>query len=248
MKKRIIKRRNQQKINSILAKVSYSYTIEKKVFGNGYFLYTFPESSIAWFWLKEFPDWKFGIWLSENDNSYHIFGEAVVQIDKFKPSASSLSMTDVVDFVNELKKVKNNSGEWKEYNENTEKAKAELEISNEVNKKRLNNIVQYVNKVKEEFEQGKVKSFLEIVDRNTKELNCSPRYSIEEYAESSKYFETEEGKKRSEELYNDLCEVIGYSGCYTEEYLFLDLDDFIFENKFIQNKEDQKDKKEWFKK
>ena len=58
MKKRIIKKQNKRKINNIL-KYLKPFHITKKVFGNGYFIFTFQEASVCWFYLKEFPDISF---------------------------------------------------------------------------------------------------------------------------------------------------------------------------------------------
>ena len=241
MKKRILKKRNKKTINSILEKVSYGYSINKRRFGNGYFMFTFPDNSICWFWLDEFPDWKFGIWLNE-DNSYDIFGEARVQIDKFKPSRATLSKNNVIDFMNELKKVENSEGEWKRYHQYTEQYKKEEEISKEVNQKRLEVIIDYIHQTQKEYDEHKVNSFLQLKDRNTKAFSSSPRYDIEEYAETSEYFDTDEGKERSKKLYEDLCNIIPYTGKYTDEKRFLDIDEFLFDNEFIKNEQDEKDR------
>ena len=89
MNKKISKRRvkiiNKKRHEVLFTEISKKYSISKKVFGNGYFLFSFDENTISWFWLEEFPDWKFGIWL--NENGYDIFGEAIIQIDKFKQTA-----------------------------------------------------------------------------------------------------------------------------------------------------------------
>lgn len=100
IKLKLEKKNNTNKINSILKEINY--TIEKKVFGNGYFVFTFEKNSICWFWLKEFKGWKFGIWLNA-DNTYDIFGEHILLINKFKPSASYVSFDNVNDFNENLK-------------------------------------------------------------------------------------------------------------------------------------------------
>ena len=59
IKNKIIKNYNTNAINSILEKLNYK--VVRKVFGDGYFIFTFQKNSICWFWLKEFPNWIYFI-------------------------------------------------------------------------------------------------------------------------------------------------------------------------------------------
>jgi len=114
MKKRKLKKRNRKHIDKVLSFIPY--TLKRRVFGSGYFIFSFEESSVAWFWLKEFPDWRFGIWLNEEDyTKFEIFGQCISMIDKFKPSRSELCEDNIQCFVDELHKIYDKDDTWLEY-------------------------------------------------------------------------------------------------------------------------------------
>jgi len=247
MKNKISKRRlkikNRKRHEDILSVVSNKYTIDNKTFGSGYFIFSFEVNSVCWFWLKEMPDWKFGIWLSEEDNSYDIFGEAILQIDKFKPCRSTLSEKNVEKFVLELNNIQNNIGEWKEYNEYTEEAKRIHKLEIEFNKKSLEAINEIISEEEEKFSNLEVPSLLVLVDQNTKNFSCSPRYIIHEKARTSEYFETEESAERTAYLFKRMSLAMPYLGNWPNgeidfEQDYLSVDDFLFEHRYIINPKD----------
>jgi len=87
MKKRLLKKHNKIILENILSQISDNFTIIKKTFGNGYFIFSL---------------WKYGIWLTKK--GFQIFGEHEWLVDKFKPSATYLSLENDVDLF--LEKVK----------------------------------------------------------------------------------------------------------------------------------------------
>ena len=107
MKKRLLKKHNKSKLENILTKVSEKFTITKKTFGNGYFIFSFGQNTVCHFTLKETPLWKYGIWL--NKKGFQIFGEHEWLVDKFKPSATYLSFENEIDlFLEEVKVISDN--------------------------------------------------------------------------------------------------------------------------------------------
>jgi len=78
-------------IQEILHEIEKKFTISTQLIK-----YYRDNFSVAYFTLKETPDWKFGVWL--NDNEIDIFGEHVDLIDKFKPSRTYLSFKTVDEF------------------------------------------------------------------------------------------------------------------------------------------------------
>lgn len=73
-------------------------TVENVSYGDGYFIFGRGTNSVAHFYVKETPHWKYGIWLSEIDTAddvirAQIFCQFEAEIDKFKPSASMISHT-----------------------------------------------------------------------------------------------------------------------------------------------------------
>ena len=91
MKKRFIKKLNKQRLEKIFNKIKNSnLTITNKIFGNGYFIFTFGVNTVCHFNLKETPLWRYGIWL-DGKYGFQIFGEHEWLIDKFKPSRTYLS-------------------------------------------------------------------------------------------------------------------------------------------------------------
>lgn len=103
------KRTNIVRQNIILDTISKEFTISKKEFGNGYFIYDIGENAVCHFSLKETPEWRYGIWLLKN-NKFVIFGEHIELIDKFKPSATYIEhKNDIGEFVKEVKNIASNS-------------------------------------------------------------------------------------------------------------------------------------------
>ena len=100
---------NLSRQNNILNEISKELTITEKEFGNGYFVYDIGENAVCHFSLKETPEWRYGIWLLEN-NKFTIFGEHIELIDKFKPSATYIEhKNDITEFIKEVKNIANNS-------------------------------------------------------------------------------------------------------------------------------------------
>ena len=107
MKKRLIKKINKTKIDNILNQISTNFTITEKIYGNGYFIFTFGQNTVCHFVLKETPLWKYGIWLDKK--GFKIFGEHEWLIDKFKPSRTYLSYeNDIQSFIEKIKAISEN--------------------------------------------------------------------------------------------------------------------------------------------
>lgn len=198
MNKRIrIKREkinNTNRINDILKQLNY--IVEKKVFGSGYFIFSFALNSVCWFWLKEFKGWKFGIWLNEK-GTFDIFGEYILLIDKFKPSASYVSFDNINDFNEDLKSILNKDTKHLEYLDSIEE-----EIKNDKEKRQYlfdltNDIYDYIKEFNFKY---KNKYILELKDYGS----CrSPRYEI-----FIKYYDKYELTKDDEyNLYLDLSKI-----------------------------------------
>lgn len=103
------KANNLVRQNNILDTISKEFTISKKEFGNGYFIYDIGENAVCHFSLKETPEWRYGIWLLKN-NKFVIFGEHIELIDKFKPSATYIEhKNNIGEFVKEVKNIASNS-------------------------------------------------------------------------------------------------------------------------------------------
>ena len=109
MKKRLLKKLNKQRIENILNKItSNNFNITSKIFGNGYFIFSFGYNTVCHFYLKQTPLWKYGIWL-DGKNGFQIFGEHEWLIDKFKPSRTYLSYNnDINGFLQEVKLISEN--------------------------------------------------------------------------------------------------------------------------------------------
>jgi len=97
MKRKVIKKQNKRKINNILSKCWYRHYISNKKFMSGYFIFAHEPNSICHFKIDCLPEWKFGIWLNE-DGEYQVFGEHELMIDKFKPTSTIISETDIDNF------------------------------------------------------------------------------------------------------------------------------------------------------
>lgn len=92
------------------------FKVLKPVFLDGYFIFGTGTNSVVHFYIDKIPGWKFGIWWKEpnaeenpNDSIIGVQGEFFCQfeetIDKFKPSASSITSTIYVY-------LKDNSLDW----------------------------------------------------------------------------------------------------------------------------------------
>lgn len=180
LKKRLLKKKNRNKILSILNNIEAAgFNIKHKWLGDGYFILTFEPSSVCHFKLKEFPDWKFGIWL-ERDN-FSIFGENIYMIDKFKPSRSTLSfesVADVSEFISELKLILlNTDSEWNEYLSDAKEAKEREDKIRDINFKTHRSILTAM----EEFNKNNPEVDLRLKDTNSKYFRSLSRYKIEIY-------------------------------------------------------------------
>ena len=71
------------------------FTLENIEEHDGYYLFEFGEKTVFHFIIKEIKKWKFGLWIREGKkkDSFRIefFGDKIDWIDKFKPTASTLS-------------------------------------------------------------------------------------------------------------------------------------------------------------
>lgn len=60
-------------------------------FGNGYFIFEHGKDMVVHFHVKELKGWKFGIWWNlDGDQEFDFFTQYERDIDKFKPTASTL--------------------------------------------------------------------------------------------------------------------------------------------------------------
>lgn len=238
MKKRIRlkkeKKRNLKRMNPILE--SIVFTITKKVFGNGYFVFSFEENSICWFWLKEFPEWKFGIWLYKN-KTYDIFGENVYLIDKFKPSYSYVSCNNVEEFNSILKEIL--SGDNEEHNKYL--TSVEREKSYVKRKERVNFIV---NNTFKKFikEYNKRNKSVELALKDYGQYSF-PRYDFYFLYDNKKLYLTKEEQK---EVYLELGKVKSEIKIQEEDKEFMEdyicrFDDFQQE---LLSEEDYKERSE----
>lgn len=88
---------NRKAIETVLGWLAdRGVTVTDTEFGNGYYLFDFGEDSVCHFKVKGARRWLFGIWCVEDDGkpgSYRVsvFGEHRDYIDKFKPTATSVS-------------------------------------------------------------------------------------------------------------------------------------------------------------
>lgn len=181
MKKRLLKKKNRNKILNILNKIEQEgFNIKDKSLGSGYFIFTFEPSSVCHFKLKEFPDWKFGIWLEKA--KFSIFGENIYMIDKFKPYASILafeSVTDVSEFISELRLILSNTDEeWNEYLAYSNEAKERANIVHDINFKTHQSILTAIK----EFNMNNQEVKLSFKDTKSKVFkNLYSDYRIEMY-------------------------------------------------------------------
>lgn len=79
------------------------FHISTKSFGDGYFIFDMGEDSVCHFFIKEIPNWKFGLWFTfskdeESKNqiiSAEIFTRHTDDLDKFKPSRSFYTAKEI---------------------------------------------------------------------------------------------------------------------------------------------------------
>lgn len=98
------------------------YTITGIKYLSGYFIFASGSCSVVHYYVKELPGWKFGIWFSPNPNLTEETTHSVLatwftqyeeNIDKFKPSASSIVEYDMeADLSSNPQHI---SGLWKVY-------------------------------------------------------------------------------------------------------------------------------------
>jgi len=250
IRKKLEKINNTNRINEILK--SLNYTIQKKIFGSGYFLFDFEKNSICWFWLKEFPDWKFGIWL--NDNSYDIFGEHTILIDKFKPSASYMSFNNVQDFNNDLQLILIKDKSHLEYFEEIEKQTIYQKEKREYLLNLTKDIYDYIKYFNIKY---KNKYLLKLKDYGS----CrTPRYEIHIYYydkyeltvndEYDIYLDLSKVREKSydaEKEYNWLGENFIVQFTYIHKELLTELEFIERKERFNWNNEDKKDFKSFIK-
>lgn len=71
------------------------FTVENIEESNGYFLFEFGKKTVFHFTIKEIKKWKFGLWILDGNKKdsfkLQFFGDKIDWIDKFKPTASTLS-------------------------------------------------------------------------------------------------------------------------------------------------------------
>lgn len=99
--------------DKILNKISEEYSdikIDNITLLSGYFIFDLGEDSIIHFNVKGCKNWKFAIWILEDEKDkkkYNIemFGQYVDYIDKFKPSASPFSYKATIESLNEIDEV-----------------------------------------------------------------------------------------------------------------------------------------------
>jgi len=243
---------NKTKIFNVLKEINHKADSKFHInlssirYGDGYFIFQFDKNSVAWFFIEELPDWKFGIWLNKDkdcvDYDYEIFGEAILLIDKFKPSASVLSENNntIDKFISSIYSIINREEEWQEYLNDLDRMKIINENSIKFNNTNFKNINDYIiqhNRNKSDIIK------LKLIDRNTKDFKVSPRYSIEIYFNTN--VSKDIIKNEEKRIFLELCELIKseIEEEYTDELgnrFYVNADDFIFFNKKIQSKKDYK--------
>lgn len=179
MKKRLLKKINKRKLNAIMDNIELqcNCNIEKRYFGNGYFIFEFGNNIVAHFHIKELPLWKFGIWLNLN-NKYQLFGEPIPLIDKFKPSRTVFSYeSNNIDkaLLDIILMIQDGYGTYIDIKESVE---YDIEYDNTkdlIDRK----IYDYIFKKIQEVNEKNIDKFqLKLEDGNTKDYSISPRYSI----------------------------------------------------------------------
>lgn len=225
MKNRQIRKQNKQRMKDIINSLEEF---------NGYdlkFVQTFT-LSIGHFKIKEFPDWVFGIWLTHNSDTFDIFGENVYMIDKFKPSRSTLSVTDdnTVVFENKLNIIKGRKNpDWNTYLENVELAKKTEDKKHKLNFKIYKSIKDEIDKINVYCDDA---IELRIKDNNTKNYKCYPRYKIDMYCDNNVL--------NDDTLYNNFL-LYSYNTLSSKKFFseeFHMLDEYQFENIMLYSPEE----------
>ena len=132
-----MKFKNKFVMSTILAAIRHhKFTPVDIEYRAGYFIWYSGDDSVMHFHIKEIKDWKFGVWLSYNNDNAEIpefckleiqfFAQYEPEIDKFKPSDSvfvanyngaitnqiykrkSISDFDYFEFINIIKHIKTN--------------------------------------------------------------------------------------------------------------------------------------------
>lgn len=180
MNKRQTKKKNKKIHKNILSNIPFE--VCNDVYSNGDFLFEFGPAEICWFYLKELPKWKFGIWLTES--SYEIFGQGIASIDKFKPSHSVIGTDDINEFVDDLfillDTYKGEDTEFSEYVESDEEWIESNIKHQKINDLRLNFVKLFIHNFNDKHDD----IMLKLYDRNSKNCSISPRYNITVHAES----------------------------------------------------------------
>lgn len=237
LNRRQIKKRNKKYIKKVLNHIPFK--IKRTAFGDGYFILSFQPHSVCWFWLEEFPDWKFGIWLGQGDESgdyrkFEIFGQTIALIDKFKPSRSDLCETDISEFISELYLIQKGEGRWKEYLEETEEEKARMlkvKAVNDVQYTAIYSFIEARNKSVYAMPErvGEREIILELKDGNSKHFSVSPRYRIKcLYTNVMLLDENEEARfEKEKEVFLELVDHMDkmWTPDTLDDY---DVDDYIF--------------------
>ena len=216
---RKLKKYNQKRHLEIVEQLPF--TLTNHTFGSGYFIFDMGPNVVSWFWLRELPDWKFGIWLGKN-SSFEIFGQAIAMIDKFKPSRSELSYKDdLAGFVKDVCKIIDHHPDWKEYLDAADEA-ASYEKRKRIFEQEVYQIMFDTSK-----SISNVLLNIRIEDQNTKSCGVSPRYRVKEYIESDDLELSNEGLISSINNYEILCRSLSDLGeadmeefSYRDTYLF----------------------------
>ena len=226
MNKRLKKKQNKSRINTILDDIPFK--VKNVSFGSGYFIFSFSESSMCWFWLEQFPLWKFGIWLDE-DKNYRIFGQAIASIDKFKPSASELSETNVDIFSLELYKIQAGHNDWKEYLIENDKCIEQDKIVDRINNRMHDavlNFIEYWNDAQHSLEDAD-QVHIKLIDRNSKTCSISPRYQLNFLYDSSIIADRQKVFKLGWSAYDSMIVNLNNTISAEEEYYHM-LESYIF--------------------
>lgn len=183
MKKRLLKKImvnvNRCYINDILDLVDFTIT-RKKIFtkcNNG---------NTCYFWLKEFPLWKFGIILNE-ENKFEIFGEHEYMIDKFRPYYTyisfqqkelyftifdgKLTISSLTNFNNELQSILNKDEKHFEYFNDIKEVEEYMHKAYIYHQKQFKSITTFIK----QFNKENSEINLKMVDWG---YTTSPRYEI----------------------------------------------------------------------
>lgn len=114
MNKRIsrkrIKQYHQDVYNRIFNLLESGFTPVNKQYTDGYFVFVIGAgvNSVCHFEIKELPDWRFGIWIDENE-VVKLFGEHKHNLHKFKPYSTYFTVRNNVEkFMDTVKELHDN--------------------------------------------------------------------------------------------------------------------------------------------